>query len=160
MENCKDKNNRDKLIRVIIVEDNNYMREGWATVLDSDADICVLKTYGSCESALEDEVYKKADIIILDIGLPGMQGTEGVSRFLEEDPTLSIIMATILEDSANVFTALQNGAVGYLMKKVTPDELVQAVKDARSGGSPMSPNIARKVIAALQARPKRFAIMN
>jgi DNA-binding NarL/FixJ family response regulator len=152
MRKCDDKHNRDKLIRVVIVEDNNYMREGWATVLDSDSGICVINTFNCCEDALENGSYQNADIMILDIGLPGMSGTEGVLKFLEQTPSLSIVMATILEDNKNVFTALQNGAVGYLMKNVTPDGLIQAVKEANSGGSPMSPNIARKVIASLQTK--------
>ncbi len=152
MTKCDDKHNREKLIRVVIVEDNNYMREGWSTVLDSDSEICVINTYNCCEDALESGSYQNADIMILDIGLPGMSGTEGVVKFLDQTPTLAVVMATILEDNKNVFAALQNGAVGYLMKNVTPDELIQAVKDAYSGGSPMSPNIARKVISSLQTK--------
>lgn len=142
------------MIRVIIIEDNQYMREGWATILDSDPDICILNAYESCEKALESGDFEYSDILLLDIGLPGMKGTEGVVRFLERNPRLSVIMATILEDNEHIFEALENGAIGYLMKKVTPDELIEAVKDADGGGSPMSPNIARKIILSLQAKSK------
>lgn len=145
-------NKKINLIRVIIVEDNSYMREGWATILDSDPDICVSGTYDSCEKALEKRDVEYADILLLDIGLPGMQGTEGIIKFLGQNPELSIIMATIFEDSEHVFKAIENGAVGYLMKKVTPDELIRAVKEADGGGSPMSPNIARKIISSLQSK--------
>ncbi|MEX0646277.1 MAG: response regulator transcription factor [Balneolaceae bacterium] len=141
-----------KLIRVVIVEDNNYIREGWTTILDSDPEICILNSYESCEEALEDGEFRNSDILLLDINLPGMQGTEGIVKFLDQNSALSVIMATVFEDNHHVFEALENGAIGYLMKKVTPDELIRAVKDANEGGSPMSPNIARKIISSLQAK--------
>ncbi len=143
-----------QLIRVIIVEDNPYIREGWMTILDSDKKIVVKSSFRSCEDALESEDIAWTDIILLDIQLPGLMGSEGVEKFLEINPKLGIIMITVLEDSEHIFKSLQNGAIGYLIKKVSPDELVQAVKDAFEGGSPMSPAIARKVIASMQLKPK------
>ncbi|MDZ7721188.1 MAG: response regulator transcription factor [Balneolaceae bacterium] len=144
-----------KLIRVVIVEDNQYIREGWETILDSDSQIVVKNTFRDCESALESDDIAWCDIILLDIQLPGILGTEGVEKFLEINPKLSIIMISVMEDSQHIFKALQNGAIGYLIKKVGPDELIQAVKDAYEGGSPMSPIIARKVIASMQTQPKK-----
>jgi DNA-binding NarL/FixJ family response regulator len=143
-----------KLIRVMIVEDNPYIREGWTTILDSDKKIVVKSSFRSCENALESEDIAWTDIILLDIQLPGLMGSDGVEKFLEINPKLAIIMITVLEDSEHIFKSLQNGAIGYLIKKVSPDELVQAVKDAFEGGSPMSPAIARKVIASMQLKPK------
>ena len=143
-----------KLIRVLIVEDNPYIREGWTTILDSDKKIVVKSSFRSCEDALESEDIAWTDIILLDIQLPGLMGSDGVEKFLEINPKLAIIMITVLEDSEHIFKSLQNGAIGYLIKKVSPDELVQAVKDAFEGGSPMSPAIARKVIASMQLKPK------
>lgn len=143
---------KNRLIRVVIVEDNHYIREGWSTILDTDSEICVLDSFESFEDAYKSGEYLNADIILLDIGLPGMQGTEAVIEFLSQKPDLSIIMATVFEDDDHVFESIENGAVGYLMKKVTPDELVQAIKDAHEGGSPMSPNIARKVIGFLHSK--------
>lgn len=144
-----------KLIRVVIVEDNQYIREGWETILDSDPEIVVKNVFRNCESALESNDIEWCDIILLDIQLPGILGTEGVEKFLEINPGLAIIMISVMEDSQHIFEALQNGAIGYLIKKVGPDELIQAVKDADSGGSPMSPIIARKVIASMQTQPKK-----
>ena len=143
-----------RLIRVMIVEDNPYIREGWTTILDSDKKIVVKSSFRSCEEALESEDIAWTDIILLDIQLPGLMGSDGVEKFLEINPKLAIIMITVLEDSEYIFKSLQNGAIGYLIKKVSPDELVQAVKDAFEGGSPMSPAIARKVIASMQLKPK------
>jgi len=142
------------LIRVMIVEDNPYIREGWTTILDSDKKIVVKNSFRSCEDALDSEDISWTDIILLDIQLPGLMGSDGVEKFLEINPKLAIIMITVLEDSEHIFKSLQNGAIGYLVKKVSPDQLVHAVKDAFDGGSPMSPAIARKVIASMQLKSK------
>jgi len=142
-----------KLIRVVIVEDNPYIREGWATFLDEDPGIVVKSCFRSCEDAFESPDIAWCDILLLDIQLPGIYGTDAVEKFIDINPRLAIIMITILEDSHYIFKALQHGAIGYLIKKVSPDELVKAVKDAYQGGSPMSPIIARKVISSMQILP-------
>jgi DNA-binding NarL/FixJ family response regulator len=150
-----------KLIRVIIVEDNPYIREGWTTMLDSEKKIVVKSTFRSCEDALESNDIAWCDIMLLDIQLPGMLGTDAVEKFLDINPGLAIIMISVLEDSEHVFKALKHGAIGYFVKNISPDELVKAVKDAHSGGSPMSPLIARKVIDSMQklsAAKKEFKL--
>lgn len=135
-----------ELIKIVIIEDNRYMREGWMTILDFESDFVVLDAFESCEDAFDTDLMSKADIILMDIELPGMSGIEGVKYLQQEHPDLSVIMATVFDDDKNVFDALCAGAVGYLMKKVSPEELKQAIRDAKEGGSPMTPNIARKVI--------------
>lgn len=123
------------------------MREGWTTILDFESDFVVLGAYESCEEAFVSDELTKSDIILMDIELPGMSGIEGVKYVQQKHPDISVIMATVFDDDKNVFDALCAGAVGYLMKKVSPEELKQAIRDARDGGSPMTPNIARKVIS-------------
>ncbi len=135
------------LIKIIIIEDNRYMREGWKTILDFESDFVVLGAFESCEEAFDTDLPPKADVVLMDIELPGMSGIEGVEYLQEKHPDLSVIMATVFDDDKNVFDALCAGAVGYLMKKVSPEELKQAIRDATEGGSPMTPNIARKVIS-------------
>lgn len=139
------------VINVSIIEDNKYMREGWQTFIDYDSELCVLGAYESCEDAFEDEVFLNTQVLILDIALPGMSGIEALSIIREKYDHIAVIMATVFDDDDNIFSAIKAGAVGYLMKKVTPDELVTAIKDAHSGGSPITPNIARKIIATLHA---------
>lgn len=112
--------------------------------------MCV-KEFWVGRDALESEELKKTDVIIMDIGLPGMNGIEGVRAIKATHPKVQIIMATVHDDNEHIFEAIKAGAVGYLMKKVTPDELVAAVKDAHEGGSPITPNIARKIIAKMHA---------
>lgn len=134
------------MIKIAIIEDNDYMREGWKTILDFEPDMCVIAEFNSCEAAFKSYELSKADVILLDIQLPGIHGTEGVKIIRVKYPDAAVLMVTIHDDDERIFTALRNGAIGYLLKKVSPGELVEAVKLAKEGGSPMSPNIARKVI--------------
>jgi len=138
------------LVRILIVEDDHNMREAWETVLDMEEIFCVLDTFESCEDLLNSACLKQADILLMDIGLPGMAGTEGVVHALEENPDLIIIMASVYEDDKHIFQALANGAMGYLHKKISPKELIEAIYTAIEGGSPMTPGIARKVISSFQ----------
>jgi DNA-binding NarL/FixJ family response regulator len=110
----------------------------------------VTGTYGSIEDALGTEWLRSANVVVLDIGLPGMSGIEGIPEIRKKNPDAAIIMATVFEDDQNIFDALRAGAVGYLSKRVSTSELVQAVRSAHQGGSPMTPNIARKVIQSFQ----------
>jgi len=142
------------MITISIIEDNRHMREGWEAVLDYEPDCCVLASYGSCEEALEENQLGKSDVLLLDIELPGMHGTEGVKVIKEKYPNLLVLMVTMHDENDKIFTALRNGAVGYLLKKTSPTELIVAIKTAVEGGSPMSPNIARKVISSFQKDKK------
>lgn len=134
------------MIKIAIIEDNDYMREGWKTILDFEPDMCVIADYNSCEAALEGYQLQKADVLLLDIQLPGIHGTEGVKIIRDRYPELIVLMVTIHDDDERIFKAVKNGAIGYLLKKTSPAELVDAVRIAKEGGSPMSPVIARKVI--------------
>lgn len=140
----------DHVIKVGIIEDNEYMREGWETFIEHEEDLSVIGSFGSCEEAFESDAINKIDLMIMDIGLPGMSGIEGVKYMREHHPDTNIIMATIHDDDDHIFDALKAGAVGYLMKKVTPDEMVEAIRNAHEGGSPITPNIARKIISTFQ----------
>lgn len=143
-----------QLIKVSIIEDNEYMREGWETFIDFEDDMSVVGSYESCEKAFNDPEFHKSDIVLLDINLPGMDGIEGLGYIREKDPDKLVVMVTVHDDDEHIFSALKAGAVGYLMKKVTPDDLVEAVRDAHQGGSPITPDIARKVINTFHATGK------
>lgn len=142
--------NKNNVIRIGIVEDNRYMRDGWETFIGFEDDLNVIGSFGSCEEAFASDIIDKVNLMIMDIGLPGMSGVEGVRYLREHYPDMVVIIATIFDDDQHVFDALKAGAMGYLMKKVGPDELVAAIRDAWKGGSPITPNIARKVINSFQ----------
>lgn len=143
------------LIKTSIIEDNSYLRKGWQSIIDLEDDMCVIGCFESCEQALESNELQKSDIILMDIGLPGISGIEGVKRIGKEYPDIHIVMASVFEDDENIFNALKAGAVGYLAKNMSPKELVEAIRDAKKGGSPITPNIARKVINVFHAKPER-----
>lgn len=144
----------DELIRVSIIEDNDYMREGWEAFIDFERDMTVVGSFESCEKAFDDTNFQRSDLVLLDINLPGMDGIEGLSHIRRTDPDKIVIMVTVHDDDDHIFAALKAGAIGYLMKKVAPNELVEAVRDAYNGGSPITPNIARRVISTFHASQK------
>ena len=134
------------MVRIVIIEDNIFARTGWETALNLDDDFVVLESFSSCEDALNSGLIKKTNVVLLDIGLPGISGIEGAEKISTLNPNVLIIMITIHDDDKSIFGSLQSGAIGYLHKSVSPDELVDAIKVAIKGGSPMSPQIARKVL--------------
>lgn len=140
----------DKFIAISIVEDNKFVRAGWEAVLGAEKDFVVLNAYPSCEDALASEEIGHSDMVLMDIGLPGISGIEGVKRLRERYPNMIIVICTVHDEDEKVFDAICAGAMGYLLKKISPEELIKAIRDAVNGGSPMTPNIARKVIASMQ----------
>ena len=141
------KNIPDKFISISLVEDNRFIRQGWVAALEAVPDFLVLSEYGSCEAALADPEIGQSDVIIMDIGLPGMPGTEGVGALLSRHPHLAIVMCTVHDEDDKIFTALSQGAIGYLLKSTPPAEFIQAIRITAAGGSFMSPDIARRVIS-------------
>lgn len=144
------------MIKIGIVDDNEYVREGWETFIDYESDMCVVGTYKSCEEAFASESLKKCDLVIMDIGLPGVSGIEGVQKIRELHPHIICIMATVHDTEEYIFEAIKNGAVGYLTKETPPDELVKSIRDAKEGGSPITPSIARKIIEDYQPYTKGY----
>ncbi len=134
------------MIKVAIVEDNKTIREGLSSLINGTAGFSCVGTYGDCESFLVELDFTKIDVVLMDIGLPGMNGIEGVKKAKQIDPDLNILMLTVYEENETVFEALCAGACGYLVKKTPPAKLIDAIRDIFEGGSPMSSLIARKVI--------------
>ena len=132
------------------------MRAGWISALDEEPDFIVLGDYESCEEAFASEDFFNSDVVLMDVELPGMSGIEGVKHITDKHPNMTVIMTTIHDDDQTVFDAICGGAVGYLVKQINAEELVRAIGEAKEGGSPMSPNIARKVISTFQRQaPKK-----
>ncbi|MBU0558692.1 MAG: response regulator transcription factor [Bacteroidetes bacterium] len=138
------------MINVSIVEDNNTIREGLAALIRGTDNYSCVAAYSNCELFLKELKSKHSDVVLMDIGLPGMNGIEGVKKAKQIEPDLNILMLTIYEENSVVFEALCAGACGYLVKKTPPSRLLEAIKDAYDGGSPMSSHIARQVIMVFQ----------
>jgi len=144
------------MIRVLIVEDSLEAREGFRYLLGLDSEIKVLKTYDRAESLLEEkEILNMADIILMDIELPGMNGIKATRMIKELYPSVDILILTIFEEQEKIIRAVKAGATGYILKNVDPIELVSQIKSVRQGGSPISPFVARKLLNELQQQEVR-----
>jgi DNA-binding NarL/FixJ family response regulator len=134
-------------MRVAIVEDQAEIREGLRLLIDDTETFACVATFGSMEDALPALKPGRADIVLMDLGLPGLSGLEGIRRLKEIDPELRLVALTVYEDDARVFEALCAGASGYLLKKTPPARLIECLEDVRRGGAPMSPEVASRVLA-------------
>jgi len=137
-------------IQVAIVEDQHDVREGLAMLINgSNGFRCVAK-YTSAEAALEELPDLQPDVVLMDIELPGMSGIDCIRILKTLHPALQIMMLTIYEDDDKIFSSLQAGASGYVLKKEKPARLLEAIADLHNGGSPKSSQIARKVVQTYQ----------
>jgi DNA-binding NarL/FixJ family response regulator len=135
------------LIRVSIIEDQPEIREGLGVLIDLAEGYQCIGRYGSMEEAIADLVTNLPDVALVDIGLPGMSGIEGIRLLRQQYADLSLVALTVYDDDERIFEALCAGATGYLLKKTAPSRLLESLKDVVAGGSPMSPEVARRVIA-------------
>ena len=133
-------------IRVMIVEDDRAVREGLSLIIDGTPGYACVGAFGSVEEGLKLPATLNPDVMLLDINLPGMLGSEGVGFFRSKYPALQVLMLTVYAEQDKVFESICNGASGYLLKKTPPARLLEAIREAHEGGAPMSPEIARKVI--------------
>ena len=134
------------MIKVIIVEDIKPIRVGLSALIEGTPELTCISSYDSCEGLLSELEKKKPDVILLDIQLNGMSGIEGIKEIRKVLPDVNIIMLTVYEDNKNIFEALMAGASGYLLKTTPPVQIIESIKDANEGGSPMNSSIANKVI--------------
>ncbi len=141
-------------IKIAIVEDNEEIREGLAVLINGSPGFVCVATYPDGEEALKYLAGERPDVVLMDIHLPKMSGIECVARLKERLPELQIMMLTVYEDDELVFKSLVAGATGYILKKTPPSELLEAIRNLHNGGSPMSSQIARKVVQAFQQTGK------
>jgi DNA-binding NarL/FixJ family response regulator len=137
-------------LNVSIVEDDDRFRSSLARLIGNTAGLHCCGSYRTAEEALDLVPQTAANVVLMDINLPNMSGVECVRRLKAENPALQIIMLTIYEDNDMIFKALQAGAVGYLLKRSSPDEILEAIVEVSRGGAPMSSSIARRVVQSFQ----------
>jgi DNA-binding NarL/FixJ family response regulator len=133
-------------IRVAIVEDERDIRECLTFLINGTSGYECTDSYRSMEEALDKIGHQMPDIVLSDIGLPGMNGVEGIRILKERYPELLILMLTVYDDDERIFDAMCAGASGYLLKKTPPAKLLDSLSEAVAGGAPMSPEVARRVI--------------
>lgn len=140
-------------IGVVIFEDNGQLRESIVNMITFAKDLLVLGNFSEVGNVEERVSALQPDVILMDIDMPGINGIEAVKRIRTFDQKVSIIMLTVFEDNRHVYDAICNGASGYLLKKYLSDKLIDSIKEVLNGGAPMSPTIARMVIAGMQKIP-------
>ena len=141
-----DERNNTTTTAVSIIEDHREFREYLSALISGTADLRCTGSFRSMEEALAKIGRDLPDVVLVDLGLPGMSGIEGIGVLKERYPNLLLLVQTVYEDDERIFAALCAGAAGYLLKKTPPARLIEGLKEAVAGGAPMSPEVAHKVI--------------
>jgi DNA-binding NarL/FixJ family response regulator len=136
--------------RIIIIEDNTPLANAFAESINKTKNFEVISIYDNCEDAIRSITKDDADIYLMDIELPGINGVEGTKLIKQQLPKTNILMVTVHENSAMVFDALCAGASGYLTKSLSPEQLINALNETMNGGAPMSINIAKMVVSSFK----------
>jgi DNA-binding NarL/FixJ family response regulator len=138
------------MITVSIVDDEKGLRESIATFVNGSPGFRCVSSYSNAEAALAGLPKDRPDVVLMDINMARMTGIECVEQLKVAAPDMQIVMLTVYEDIDQIFKALAAGASGYLLKRLSPTKLLQAIREVHSGGSPMSSSIARKVVASFR----------
>jgi len=138
------------MISISIVDDEKELCQSIATFVNGAPGFRCVSTYHSGEAALQHLPAEQPDVVLMDIHMTGMSGIECVKQLKAVVPAMQIVMLTVYEDTGQIFNALSAGASGYMLKRLTPGKLLEAIREVQSGGSPMSGSIARKVVASFQ----------
>jgi DNA-binding NarL/FixJ family response regulator len=141
-------------IKVALVEDDGSTREGLRLLIHGSVGFQCTGAFESVEEALPALALDIPDVLLMDINLPGMSGREGVRVVKDRWPSIEVLILSVYGEQESVFESICNGAAGYLLKKTPPARLLEAIKEAREGGSPMSPEIARKVVMLFRKTPR------
>ena len=144
-------------IKVSVVEDNDRFRDSLSVMLDGYPGFRCAGTHRTAEEALARIPLARPDVVLMDIELPGRSGIDCVRELKQRVPSLPIMMLTAYDDPEKIFESLRAGACGYLLKRTPPGELLEAIQELHRGGSPMSTQIARRVVASLHQPTPRIA---
>ena len=129
-------------IKISIVEDDDRVRSSLAELIDSIEGFCCVSQHPNAENALVGLVMTRPEIVLMDINLPGMNGVECVRQLKEKLPETQVVMLTVYQNTNIIYSALAAGACGYLLKKSSPEQLIEAIREVHAGGSPMTGLIA------------------
>lgn len=136
--------------RIVIIEDNDIVREGLQILISSLSQHQVVGVYESCEDAIRNLENDNPEVVLMDIELPGMNGIEGTRQIKKIHPEINILVLTVHDDNEMVFQALVAGATGYITKNAPHNKILDAISEVKSGGAPMSSKIARMVVESFR----------
>jgi DNA-binding NarL/FixJ family response regulator len=138
-------------IKVVIFEDNTNLRRGLIALINGSDGFECAGAFGNCDNLIKNITDSKPDVVLMDIKMPGMDGIEAVKILKLQFPEIKILMETIFEDDEKVFQCICNGAEGYILKNTPPVQILEAIREIHEGGAPMTPSIARKVLAMFKS---------
>jgi DNA-binding NarL/FixJ family response regulator len=141
------------MIRVLLADDHGLIREGLSRLLGGVPDIEVVAAAGDGHEAVRLAGEHHPDVILMDLRMPGIDGSEATRRLLENDPTPRVVILTSFSEREEVLSALDAGAIGYLLKDAEPDELIRGIRAAAQGDSPLAPRAARTLIGSRNSAP-------
>ena len=136
----------DKDINVAIFEDNYLLRDGYYQLINGMPGFNCVGAYDNAADVLFKIRHREPDVVLMDIDMPGINGIEAVRIIKENFPNIHIIMQTVFEDDDKIFSAIQAGAGGYILKKIPPLKILEAISEVYNGGAPMTPSIAGKTL--------------
>ena len=139
------------MIKAAIVEDNNTLRNSLKNLINQTEGMRCVAALSNLLNVVSEFKKAQPDIALMDIGLPHISGIEGVRTVKENLENIQVLMFTVFDDDEKIFEAIKAGASGYLLKKSTPDEIIEAIQSLYNGGAPMTASIARKVIQSFQS---------
>lgn len=138
------------IIKVVIIEDDETIRTGYSYLINNHPGYKVINAYYSAEEALKHAKEDSPDVVLLDIGLPGINGIEAIPKLKNLLPDIHIVVLTVYDSETNIFDALTKGASGYLTKNISSEKIIASIDEVMNGGGPMSAHIARMVIESFQ----------
>jgi len=134
------------MIRILLFEDNIDFTDSFSDLIKETPDMELCAQYSNCRDAVRHTQFYKPDIIIMDIDMPVQNGLEGLRNIRTAGLDVLVIMLTVFDDNERVFQAICGGASGYLLKTTAPDKIVESIREARAGGAPMTPSVAKQVL--------------
>ena len=141
------------MIRVLLADDHSLVRDGLGRLLASVPDIEVVAAAADGAEAIRLAQEHRPDVILMDLRMPGMDGSEATRRLLEEDPATQVVILTSFSERDEILSALDAGAIGYLLKDAEPDEVIRGVRAAAHGESPLAPKAARELLGSRSSAP-------
>ncbi len=138
--------------KVALFEDNPLLRESLFQLINSTDDIICTGAFPDCSNLMRKVESAKPDVILMDIDLPGMNGIEAVGQINQTHPDMVIIMQTVFNDNERIFQSITAGASGYLLKNTSPARILDAIREAATGGAPMTPSIAHKILGVFRSK--------